>query len=103
MNQTRVLPEVLTLQEAADYLRLSPSKIRGLAVAGKLPGRQVDRAWRFLKVALEDWLRGSDPRAVLLQQAGALADDETLPELRQTIHAARREAHAKARPRQECT
>jgi hypothetical protein len=63
-----------------------------LAAQGKIPGRQIDRQWRFLKAALDDWLRGvsgTDGRMALLEQAGAFKDDATLPALRAAIYAAR--------------
>jgi hypothetical protein len=46
----------------------------------------VDKDWRFLKSALDGWLQGSDARARLVQQSGALADDENLNELRRRIY-----------------
>jgi hypothetical protein len=36
-----------------------------------------------------DWLRSQSGRAILLQQAGILADDDSLAELRATIYQAR--------------
>ena len=36
-----------------------------------------------------EWLRSHDSRDILLQQAGALADDDNLAELRANIYAAR--------------
>ncbi|BAY99885.1 hypothetical protein NIES37_38680 [Tolypothrix tenuis PCC 7101] len=44
---------------------------------GNIPGRKIENDWRFLKVAIDDWLRSKSGRAVLLQQAGALADYDT--------------------------
>jgi hypothetical protein len=56
---------------------------------GKIPGRRIDRTWRFHKSALDEWLNGQDGRSVLFSQAGVLADDETLAQLRSDIYAAR--------------
>ncbi len=39
--------------------------------------------------AIDDWLRSQDSRAILLQQAGALADDELLSEVRTAIYSQR--------------
>jgi excisionase family DNA binding protein len=92
MNQVLNFPDVLTVDEAARYLRISKDALKRLAAQGKIPGRQIDRHWRFLKIALEDWLRGPggrDGRTALLEQAGAFKDDETLPALRAAIYAAR--------------
>jgi excisionase family DNA binding protein len=78
--------EVLTLEETAAYLRLSSEVIERQAMQGSLPGRKIENEWRFLKSAIEDWLRTSTSHAALLQQIGALADDETLSELRESIY-----------------
>lgn len=88
MNQTT--PEVLTLEEVAAYLRLPAETIARQVVQGQIPGRKIEDTWRFLKAAIDDWLRSHDSRIVLLQQAGALADDETLTLLRKTIYQARK-------------
>jgi excisionase family DNA binding protein len=82
--------EVLTLAEAAQFLRLSQLKLRKLAQAGKVPARKVDNEWRFLKSALADWLLGKpDPTQALLQQAGLFKDDDSLPEILREIYKAR--------------
>ena len=89
MNGTLVIPEVLTLDEAADYLRLSKETIERQAFQGQIPGRRIEDTWRFLKAAIDDWLRSHDSRMILMQQASALADDETLSQLRANIYADR--------------
>jgi excisionase family DNA binding protein len=83
------LPEVLTLEEVSEYLRLSVETLQRQALQGKLPGRKIENEWRFLKVAIDDWLRSQSSRSTLLQQAGAFADDASLAELRTTIYEAR--------------
>lgn len=89
MSQTMVMPDVLTLEEVADYLRLPKEIVERQATQGQIPGRRIEDTWRFLKEAINDWLRSQDSRMILLQQAGALATDETLSELRVQIYAAR--------------
>ena len=81
--------EVLTLEEVAAYLRLPKDTISRQAAQGHIPGRQIEDAWRFLKAAIDDWLRSLDGRTLLSQQAGALASDESLSALRDEIYAAR--------------
>jgi excisionase family DNA binding protein len=81
-----VPPEVLTLEEAAAFLRLPNDTVKRLALRGSLPGRKIGRHWRFSKSALEHWLSGYDGRAVLLQQAGAFADDDTLMPMLEDIY-----------------
>jgi excisionase family DNA binding protein len=78
--------EVLTLREAARYLRLKEKDVEELAAQGAIPGRRVKQEWRFLKTALADWLRGPDYKAALLQRAGAFADDPYMPEMLKSIY-----------------
>ncbi len=55
--------EVLTLEEAAAFLRLPADQVASLARDNAVPGQQVNGEWRFLKRALADWLRyGHDYR-----------------------------------------
>jgi len=89
MNPTMMMPNILTLEEVADYLRLPKETVERQALRGEIPGRRIEDTWRFLKTAIDDWLRSQDSRAILLQQAGALADDESLPHLIETIYQAR--------------
>ncbi|HEX3519419.1 MAG TPA: helix-turn-helix domain-containing protein [Solirubrobacteraceae bacterium] len=51
-------PEVLTLEETAELLRLSAEAVRAIAEAGELPGREVDGQWRFSRSAILSWLSG---------------------------------------------
>ena len=73
---------VLTLKELSMYLRLPEEKIEKEVIQGRIPGRRIEKDWRFLKRAIDDWLRSHDSRTILLHQAGALSDDDTLEELR---------------------
>ena len=81
--------DVLTLEEAAAFLRVSPEAVLCLILQQALPGRQIDSQWRFLRAALADWLRERSSKAILLSQAGALAGDESLAELRASIYKGR--------------
>jgi Helix-turn-helix domain len=84
-----ILPDILTLEETSKYLRVPIEAILRQAKQGNIPGRKIEDEWRFLKVAIDDWLRSSSGRSNLLQQAGALADDDSLVELRENIYEAR--------------
>jgi excisionase family DNA binding protein len=47
---------VLTLDEAASLLKLSPDAVQARAQAGDLPGRRFGNDWRFSRLALLAWL-----------------------------------------------
>ncbi|MBI5080474.1 MAG: helix-turn-helix domain-containing protein [Chloroflexi bacterium] len=94
MNPTATVPEVLTLDEVARYLRLPTDIVERQAAKGQIPGRRIEDTWRFLKAAIDAWLQSQDSRTVLIQQAGALKDDESLYVLRQSIYALRERPEA---------
>lgn len=84
--------EVLTLAEAAAYLRLPESEVVGLAHTQGLPGRYVAGEWRFLRAALQHWLATGSPtwdtrKAAILELSGKYKDD---PDLENIVHAAYR-------------
>lgn len=47
---------VMTLREAASYLRITQAAAEALASAGKIPAFTVDGRWRFPKPAVDEWL-----------------------------------------------
>jgi excisionase family DNA binding protein len=76
---------VLTLSEASDFLRVPETEIIRLVEQQDLPGRSLGEEWRFLKSALEDWLRtppARGSREAVLSLAGAWKDD---PEVEQEL------------------
>ena len=83
------IPDILTLEETSDYLRLPVETVLNQALKGNIPGRQIENNWRFLKSAIDDWLRSKNSRSILLSQAGAFANDDSLNQLRKTIYQAR--------------
>jgi acetyl-CoA synthetase len=50
--------DVLTLDEAAAYLKVSTSTLYKLLQSGRIPARKLGRRWRFAREDLEAWLRG---------------------------------------------
>jgi excisionase family DNA binding protein len=89
MSQILANHEVFTLEEAASYLRVSPEVADQLAARGVVPARRIQEEWRFLRSALDDWLRGPAYKQTLLGQTGALKDDDSLGELRRVVYADR--------------
>lgn len=49
--------EILTLAEAATYLRVDEAGLEKMADGGDIPARKVAGQWRFSRRALEAWLR----------------------------------------------
>ena len=49
---------MLTLREAATYLRVSPTLLENKAKAGEIPGFNIDGRWRFTKQNVDEWLKG---------------------------------------------
>jgi excisionase family DNA binding protein len=86
MSRTHTPPPILTLEDAARYLRVPKQTIKRQAEQGILPGRQIGKSWRFLRAALDDWLRAGDSRKAFLDQFGMFKDDPTLPALRKAIY-----------------
>lgn len=93
---------VLTLTDAAAFLRVNEAALADKAAAGEVPARQIGGEWRFLQRALVDWLYAATsfngtPRAepgskeAILKVIGIFKDDDDL-EARLADLRARREA-----------
>ena len=48
--------EILTVNEVAGYLRLSPATIYRLVREKMIPGLRVGRAWRFRCDLIDQWM-----------------------------------------------
>jgi excisionase family DNA binding protein len=83
---TSECPEVLTLAEAAAYLRVPDAELALLAGSQGLPGRLIGSEWRFSRAAIQEWLRRSSSKQSLLQSAGSWKDDPYLDEMLQEIY-----------------
>ena len=49
-------PEIMTIAEAGEYLRISISSLYKLAQGGRIPCQKVGRHWRFRREAIDRWL-----------------------------------------------
>jgi excisionase family DNA binding protein len=59
VNETpQSVPETLTVDEAAEILRISKPTVRNLLVSGQLAGARVGRQWRIGKRAVLSMLAG---------------------------------------------
>jgi excisionase family DNA binding protein len=80
------MPDILTLEEISTYLRIPIETVENQALKGNIPGQKIEGDWRFLKTAVDDWLRAKNSRLTLLSQAGAFANDDSLAQIRETIY-----------------
>jgi excisionase family DNA binding protein len=60
-HKVRAMPapdeeRLLTLAELANYLHMGQKTVLRLAEAKKIPGRLIDREWRFRRGAIDNWL-----------------------------------------------
>jgi len=59
MNRSEVeFPQVMALSEAARFIRVSEKTLGEMARQNRIPCQKAGREWRFLKAALEEWLKG---------------------------------------------
>lgn len=49
-------PDVMTLNEVAEYLRIPRSTVYKLVREGRIPGQKIGRQWRFRRAVVERWL-----------------------------------------------
>ncbi len=84
--------QLMSVQQLAIYLHLDESTVGRLVAAGKLPGLQIDRQWRFKKAAIDEWIEeqlvGEDesfadiPDGMKLPLEDLLPDQAIIPQLR---------------------
>jgi excisionase family DNA binding protein len=53
---TQALPDVMTINETSEYLRIPLSTLYKLAQDGRIPCQKVGRHWRFRRQAIDNWL-----------------------------------------------
>jgi len=53
-------PEVMSAEQASQFLQVEEAVVVELAEAGQLPGRKLGRDWRFSRAALVAWLSAPD-------------------------------------------
>jgi PTS system nitrogen regulatory IIA component len=52
--------EILTTDETAEFLSLTPYTVREYAKKGLIPARKMGKSWRFYKPDLVAWVRGKE-------------------------------------------
>jgi len=54
---TKAEPEILTISEVAEYLKVAERTIYRLAGAQKIPAFKVGGAWRFSSAEIDKWIK----------------------------------------------
>ena len=57
--------DTLTLQEAADFLKIHPVTLLDKANAGEVPGAKIGKRWVFVRIDLIDCIRSQYKRRAL--------------------------------------
>ena len=52
-------PDIMTLKQAAQYVRLEKKKLARLANAKKVPAKKIGGLWRFSRSALDEFFGGT--------------------------------------------
>ena len=78
--------DVLTLAEAAGYLRVKADDLEQLATRNQVPARKIGSEWRFLRTAVATWLAPPTQHDRLMAHAGAARDDPYFDEMLQSIY-----------------
>ena len=66
--------EVMTIEEAASFLRLSKSTVYEYVRCGVIPARRIGRVWRLSRRALEEYLGEGD--GITPELAAFIAESE---------------------------
>jgi excisionase family DNA binding protein len=87
--------DILTLEEAAEFLRVPADSLRNEVASGRVPGRAIAGEWRLSKSALLAWLAQTErPRPgskeAVLSVAGIWKDDPTVDAMIRDIEERRR-------------
>lgn len=62
--------DILTVDEAAELLKIPRSSVYKLAQQGKIPGQKVGRHWRFHRITLLKWIAGELDRNPIVSAKG---------------------------------
>jgi excisionase family DNA binding protein len=82
------MSSILTVEQAAGKLQMSPKTVREYLRMGRMPGRKIGRAWRVVESDLERWVssgqaeRGErvSARGILAQFPGNLSSETFMAE-----------------------
>lgn len=73
---TDTTPAVMTVEDLAAYLQVSPKSVYKLTTAGDLPAARVAGQWRFFKPVIDRWLKVLSLKDYAGPPLGDFTDDE---------------------------
>jgi len=91
-----MIKEILTLEEAAKLLEISPRALREAATRGEVPAQKIARQWRFSRFALHQWLN-SEVANPYLRHVGALSSNPLWDEVEAAMEEERSSQRRKSR------
>ena len=57
----------LTIEELAAYLKMSRTKLYGMAQKGHLPSSKIGTQWRFDRVKIDEWMSTTQSATRLME------------------------------------
>jgi len=67
VHDSDTIPDVMTVQDVAQYLRLSKAKVYRMAQANEIPAIKIGSAWRFKKELIDEWMRHETERRTAVE------------------------------------
>jgi len=66
-NKAREGPEIMTLQDVAEYLNCHPVTVHRLLAHGKLPAFRLGSNWRFRREDIDRWIEKRETMAAEIE------------------------------------
>ena len=96
-------PEVMTVEQVAEYLQLPPSLVLRKVRHGEIPAAKIGRCWRVRKTTIDEWLdeeaqmspQALDRLMALTWEAGKKAGINTLEDVDRLVAQVRAERQAR--------
>ena len=67
--------KIMTIEELAEYLKISRSTLYKLLQDGKLPGQKVGKRWRFHQDAIDEWIKSGTGTVASHKSGGKASGD----------------------------
>ena len=64
------MEKLMTLEEVAEFLRLSKDTVYRMANTGKIPASKVGNQWRFDREEIDEWMKLQRPAATKGNKVG---------------------------------